>query len=408
MSKNVLIINAHSFENKGDAAIIISMISSIKEFNVDSKVTVLSREYKKDQIYLKYGADKVGPSIINTYQDISFLKKILLFQKELIRVLLKNGDKFDIAQEYKKSDIVVSCGGAFLYSKTKSKVELTIINHFLQIAYALSLGKKVVIYSQSIGPFKNPVVRHIAKKILKKVDMIFVREEISSKILNSLGLSNFKLSADSAFSLEKETFQLENIINDEEKYIAITVRQWDFPGHDNRAVLYRNYISNIAKLIDYIIDKYNYEIIFIPQVIGPNKHEDDRVAFNDLIKEIKRKEKVNLKLLSYDLTPGQIKYIYTKCRALIGTRMHSNIFALSESIPVIAISYEHKTNGIMEMLNMSNFTVNINEFTFEDVKRIFQNLDLNYEAIVRELQESSKRMREMSKIPAKWISDMLK
>jgi colanic acid/amylovoran biosynthesis protein len=39
--------------------------------------------------------------------------------------------------------------------------------------------------------------------------------------------------------------------------------------------------------------------------------------------------------------------------------MHSNIFALSEGVPVIAIGYQHKTRGIAEMAGMGDWVIEI-------------------------------------------------
>ena len=43
--------------------------------------------------------------------------------------------------------------------------------------------------------------------------------------------------------------------------------------------------------------------------------------------------------------------------------MHSNIFALSETVPVIAIGYLHKTRGIASMLGMDRWVLDIQTIT---------------------------------------------
>jgi colanic acid/amylovoran biosynthesis protein len=45
----------------------------------------------------------------------------------------------------------------------------------------------------------------------------------------------------------------------------------------------------------------------------------------------------------------------------LGTRMHSNIFALGSGVPVLAIGYLHKTQGIMQMLGLSDWVIDIRE-----------------------------------------------
>ncbi len=41
--------------------------------------------------------------------------------------------------------------------------------------------------------------------------------------------------------------------------------------------------------------------------------------------------------------------------------MHSNIFALSEGVPVLAIGYLYKTRGMMQMLQLDEWVLDINE-----------------------------------------------
>jgi len=45
--------------------------------------------------------------------------------------------------------------------------------------------------------------------------------------------------------------------------------------------------------------------------------------------------------------------------------MHSNIFALSQGVPLIAIAYFHKTWGIMQMLGLERWVIDIEAVTPE-------------------------------------------
>jgi colanic acid/amylovoran biosynthesis protein len=44
----------------------------------------------------------------------------------------------------------------------------------------------------------------------------------------------------------------------------------------------------------------------------------------------------------------------------LGTRMHSNIFSLSQNVPLVAIQYNHKTAGIARMAGIEQWVVDIN------------------------------------------------
>ncbi len=38
----------------------------------------------------------------------------------------------------------------------------------------------------------------------------------------------------------------------------------------------------------------------------------------------------------------------------LGTRLHSNIFALVAGVPVVAVAYQYKTFGLMEMIGLKH------------------------------------------------------
>ncbi len=93
----------------------------------------------------------------------------------------------------------------------------------------------------------------------------------------------------------------------------------------------------------------------MPQVL--NKKEK---KITHLIAELV-KDKTNVVIVDEDLPPTELMKYIGSMDLFIGTRMHSNIFALIMNVPVIAIAYEHKTYGIMKMLNLGNWVLDIEE-----------------------------------------------
>lgn len=66
--------------------------------------------------------------------------------------------------------------------------------------------------------------------------------------------------------------------------------------------------------------------------------------------------------------------------------MHSNIFALISDVPVVAIQYEHKTQGIMDRMGLGHATVDIEKISFEELKQkvehVLNNGDL-YKGLIK-------------------------
>jgi colanic acid/amylovoran biosynthesis protein len=58
-------------------------------------------------------------------------------------------------------------------------------------------------------------------------------------------------------------------------------------------------------------------------------------------------------------SPKLIRSAYGFMDIFLGTRMHSNIFAISQGVPTLAIAYLYKTTGIMQDLGLNEWTVDI-------------------------------------------------
>jgi colanic acid/amylovoran biosynthesis protein len=65
--------------------------------------------------------------------------------------------------------------------------------------------------------------------------------------------------------------------------------------------------------------------------------------------------------LGDDLSPQALKALYAELEVMIGTRMHANILSIISGTPVVAVAYEHKTAGIMNMLGLASFVVPIDQ-----------------------------------------------
>jgi colanic acid/amylovoran biosynthesis protein len=65
------------------------------------------------------------------------------------------------------------------------------------------------------------------------------------------------------------------------------------------------------------------------------------------------------------LAPVELQAAYSRLDLLVATRMHSAIFALSAGVPALAIGYLHKSAGIMEMLGLERYVLDIDTIDAE-------------------------------------------
>lgn len=377
---NIVISNVYSYKNKGDAAIVVSLVNEIKRVFKRPDILIQTADVRHDEG--KYG-EPITSSLLwlllSSVRDRDPLTRSFVALKGLIGLNLYLGlNRFlkaprfllskplqQFVDEYQSADMVIACGGGYLRMPNASLRE-TILLYVtcLNFTAAKRLGKPVYLYSQSIGPMKSGLQAWILKRALAKVDLIQPREDVSVKYLEKLGVTTPTVAtADPALLLggsgqfDKSIAQLKP----GKLHVGITVRKW----FDTQAEL-EAYEQAVAQNIDYLIEKHNAQVFYVPQVIAENFGDDDRVIAREVWQKVKNKD--DFIVVDKDLHPFEIIGLCGQMDIFIGTRMHSNIFALINHVPVVAIEYEHKTRGIMRGLKLEELTIDIRDVTAESLK----------------------------------------
>jgi len=395
---NILIINAHSSKNKGDAGILLSMIDAIKKHNPKCNIKIHSRFPEIDSEFY----DEPVASCVENISIDPKTSKITKIVSALRLLTILNDVRKVKSLDYEWADVVVSCGGGFLLSH---RLSVALLQHLVQIKTAFDYGKPVVIYSQSIGPFYNTFMQKMAKRILDKVTKIYIRESTTYKWLTKIGCENpnIELVPDSAFSMYTQGFQkIDNLLKelkeeDNKKIVGMTVRDWNFPELEDTEFYRNKYIESIRSAIKHISKEYKSKVYLMPQVLGPNPFNDDRIIGREILQTI---DTSLAELLDYDLNPRELKYLYSKMDMFIGTRMHSNIFALSTFVPTVAINYEHKTEGIMKMLDLEDYVVDIKDIESETFIKMIDKCWNNKFDLQKELSSKIPVVIKTAEIPA--------
>lgn len=416
----ILVPNSYTWYEKGDAAIAIGMFYALRKHIPNADITLLSSTPEIDaQKYRKYKA-KVLRSLLTlspTDNSPKLVKGIRLIAKAIKYSLWSklrfpvDPDERQILSAYAEADIVVSCGGGFLggYGIIAG---LASFLHLYGIYFAKLLGKPVIIYGQSVEQLGNILVSTATKFVLNRVDLITVREGVSYDYLKSLGIKpKVILTADAAFLVKsistEESLRLlaeENIYSEQRPLVGMTVRHWNFPGYSDGKTRFSNYLEVVTATIEWLISKMNATVVLFPQVIYSPK-DDDRIVSSEIVSKIKHK--ANIRVLTKDYSPEELKGTIGQMDLFIGTRMHSNIFALSNGIPTIAISYQKKTDGIMNMLGMSQYVLDMANLTFDDMVRLIQVAWNSRESISSSLKSKIREVQKQALYNAALVKDML-
>jgi len=387
----MLLIGATCSKNRGSAAMLISATKTLRQFMPDSEFTVLSpfpeldlkncSPYNLRVVGYNGGALKILSRLFRsvTWKIFKSLSLDLhrLANEELLR-------------EYSSSDVIIDLSGDGFTDDYGSMASIISCYDILLCKF---LNKPMVIYAQSIGPFKTKLTKSLSKFCLNRVDLLIVRDEITKNYLQEIGIANtIHFTADSAFLLEappyekiQEILVKENIDTNERPIIGISASQhiYDLELKKTKSNSGNPYIMLVVKIVDYLVEKLNAQIIFVPHVTNDDRPVDDRFVAKKICEITKNKDKI--RLIDSEYSPGELKGVIGQCDLFIGARMHANIAATSMCVPTLAIAYSHKSYGIMSMLGMEKYVLNFRTMTFDEMILRIDDLWVNREKIRMEL-----------------------
>ncbi|MGL5810689.1 MAG: polysaccharide pyruvyl transferase family protein [Nocardioides sp.] len=366
--ERILISHVYSMDNKGDAALLDVLIQQLRtrfprarlrihtldevpagsDFNGVPQVRSLMHYALRGTRHRAYKLARSLALIAVTRLDAWSRRRLRL------RVPMNRAWRA-VVDDYTDADLVVGVGGGYLRGRetTASTVELLLLTHPFGLAAAL--GTPTELASMSVGPFYGRWQRRIFVRAMRHVDRIFVRENISMRVLDELGVSaHAERAIDAGFSFRtEETIGLRRRLGlpANRLLVGITVRTWLGPEEQRR------YETAVATAADHLIERYGAAVVFIPQVTSVRNRDDDRVTSRDVRRAMTHPDSAWVWEESTD--HHHVKAMYGELDALIGTRFHSVIFALTAGVPAIALEYEHKTRGIMADLGLSRWVLDV-------------------------------------------------
>ena len=250
-----------------------------------------------------------------------------------------------------------------------------------------------VVWAASIGPFsERPKWEKRFADILKRVDLITVREPVTQQYLESLGVrDNTRKASDPAFILPTSPTELPDEIEQALATGAIGI---------NLAPLMKRYNNLSAsawrkQALDMLTEvrrKTDCPIILIPHVMMSPKifpHNDDYGFMRQLLDELPADAKRDVFL--YDArndSSMQIKWVISRLKVFAGSRTHSTIAALSSGIPTFCIGYSIKSRGInQDIFGHERWVAHVSELTAGQLAERIQEL-LSEESKIREYLDS--------------------
>lgn len=226
----------------------------------------------------------------------------------------------------------------------------SLIWHVRFAQHAQRLGKKVMVWGASIGPFaKEPAIEKFAADFLKSADCVTVRETISQQYLTAIGVErNVALVADGAFVMTPQPVDTAGFwpASSTSGVLGFNISpliQKFRPAGEPHEVLQRE----VASFLKETLEQNDISILLLPHVdpLDGDPANSDSHYMNEILR-LTGDYNGRIRIVPSTFNAAQLKYILSQCTYFIGARTHATIGALSCLVPTVSIAYSIKAKGV--------------------------------------------------------------
>ena len=226
-----------------------------------------------------------------------------------------------------------------------------LISRTCEVLVARSFGKPVVMFPNSVGPFRTKMGELLVKLSLNLCDRVLIRDSISYKIVTQLGIRALKtLTYDTALLFSSEKENLEHGFTRPLLGVCPGIYSNSLSGKQ-----VDNYIMAHAGALDAVIDKYGLQVVFIPHYISGFSGDDLDVSKQILQKMRNQKFAKIVNISAVD----EFKAYLDQMDMIISSKMHPAVLGVSGFVPLLCILYDHKQTSFFDRLGMIDCTLSL-------------------------------------------------
>jgi colanic acid/amylovoran biosynthesis protein len=307
-----------------------------------------------------------------------------------------------IRHTFENADLIILGGNSFMEISSNEFMRGVSSYSAFFATLAKIYEKPFVLYGVNGHPLKNEFTKQMARYLCNNAQLVTIRESFFQKELIKIGVNQKKLKVftDPVFGLEpittktsgKKVLEKEKIYPKTSKLIGICFRHMYWMWND---VQFEHYSKMMAKICDFVIEKFNSDVLFIPNCTYNEAHkfQDDRVVSNYILTKMKHSK--NAHMIKNDLSLKDILSVYPLFDLVISNRRHASIFAAIHSIPFMVLStgtmWHHEP--FMNMLS-SKHLVDMKKTNLVEIKKHLENMWKNSEKISIQLNKKIPLLRK--------------
>lgn len=366
--RRVLVTNCVTL-NGGDAAILAALLERLREaLGADTRFAVA--DDRPDAAALLYPEWRYQPSLSRLVADLDrsrlpgrvaqhvnpwrFRVAALALGRRRPRLarLLLDPVELTALRRLAAADAVVATGGTYLVETYWFAPRL------VELELAHALGRPVVLFTQSAGPFTTRGIRRHVRRAVGPARLVLLRDARSLRHVRDAGVPerHLAVSADAVFGLAGAPPPPWRHPEDRALRVAVSVRAWH---HDRRADgrdAGATYREAMAAVVTQLVRGRGAEVTFVSTCQGaPGYWTDDGAEAEAIADELAPgvRERV---LVDRDFhRPPELMARLSRFDLVVATRMHATIMALAAGTPAFPIAYEFKTHELAATLGLERW-----------------------------------------------------
>ena len=378
----VLLLNVHSAQNLGDHGIMITTLRGIRSVFPEAQFTIAAnhpQSWKRPNVLSGFDCVSVVGSLTSWVEELHNGKwhgrpwrmlqylallslAVLAYRWFALRLMWGSVQHRQLLTAYYEADLVLGCGGGNLYAYRY--LSPFFIWDLVALLFPLLLGKKVILLPQSFGPIHGRLQRALARWTLNRAKAIMAREPWSFDFVTEdlkVGTAVY-LVPDLAFELV--CGDIGDISKHRIERIGVTVMDRgaqlrSFGGQSH-------YEDTICTFLTRLAYERGAQIVLFCQCYGPSVDQDDRPATMRVYNRL-REAGVQVALWGDLLTAEEAVDAYAGMDLMIGTRMHTAVFAICSATPILLISYQPKGCSVMGMCGLDRYCCDISRVNEEEL-----------------------------------------
>jgi polysaccharide pyruvyl transferase WcaK-like protein len=296
------------------------------------------------------------------------------------------------------TDVVLAIGGTTFSDAQLLKV----IYNVLCLLPAFLLGKPVMMYSQTLGPFQQPLNRWLAKWSLNRVAFVVPRGMGSLNAVHALGItSSYDYFADAAFTLmiddgvrQRIRQQYAHLERYRGKIVGVSVNSIVWEKATKAGINHNQIWANLIQRVR----EAGYTVLLIPHSIRPGQassHNNDLLLVDHILTLLP--DRAGIHVIDEPHDSKELRVVVGLADYYLASRFHSMISALCEGVPVAVFGWGyHKYWEVMNEFELGDYCWDASDLNLDQIWNAFQRIQADQDSIREKMRKNLPAVQQSS------------